>query len=189
MKCQHCRNNEATVHLVEMSEGRRRDLWLCGECADAEQWRRLDAVTDPHASNDTPQIPDSLPADNATFDSMLKFLGQPTSKSGKTSHLANCSHCGHTWGDFQETGQLGCARCYSAFRKMLLPMLAAFHRHATHLGKTPLGRAGGDSRLIEISRLRVALEEAIASENFEEAARLRDQLHALQQREQGNAHE
>ncbi len=179
MKCQHCGQREATVHLVEMDASRRRDLWLCSECAEAEQWRRMDSVSDRDQDEDVPgeqggEIP-------GAFDAMLAFLGQagrPEPRDGETA----CGHCGTTWVDFQSSGRLGCARCYQAFRRPLLPLLAAFHRHATYMGRAPRARAGGDTGVIEISRLRVALEKAIATEDFEEAARLRDQLHALEER-------
>ncbi len=113
---------------------------------------------------------------------MLKFLGQPAPESEKLFLKTACPHCGQTWKEVQESGQVGCARCYTAFRKLLLPMLAAFHRHATHLGRSPQARSGGGNHLVETSRLRVAMEKAIACEDFEEAAKLRDQLHALDQR-------
>jgi len=113
---------------------------------------------------------------------MLRFLGSSAAEAAGPDPAVSCSHCGTSWADFQDTGKLGCARCYNAFRLRLQPLLAAFHRHATHMGRAPGSRSGGSMRLVEVSRLRVALEKAIAGEKFEEAARLRDQLRILQVR-------
>ncbi len=182
MKCQHCGNNEATVHLVEMADGKRRDLWLCTECAEAEQWRRLDyAGRDPGAADAEPGSSAHGGFDE-TFDSMLDFLGRLSLEAEEGGNEKPCPHCGATWRDFQESGQLGCARCYTVFRSRLLPLLESFHRHAAHMGRSPHSRSGGGSNLVEISRLRVVLEKAIAAEEFEEAARLRDQLHLMERR-------
>ncbi|PJA76949.1 hypothetical protein CO151_01105 [bacterium CG_4_9_14_3_um_filter_65_15] len=180
MKCQHCSNREATVHLVEMDGKANRDLWLCSECADAEQWRRLDAIASGSFAKDDVPPADEVPGD--AFDSMLRFLGSSAAEAAGPDPAVSCSHCGTSWADFQDTGKLGCARCYNAFRLRLQPLLAAFHRHATHMGRAPGSRSGGSMRLVEVSRLRVALEKAIAGEKFEEAARLRDQLRILQVR-------
>ncbi len=77
---------------------------------------------------------------------------------------------------FQQTNRLGCADCYLAFSSSLLPLLSRFHRHPSHLGKRPGQASGLGNQLIEITRTRVALEKAIATENFEEAAKLRDRI-------------
>ncbi len=191
MKCHHCRKNEATVHLVDTAEGRPREVWLCAECAETEQWRRLDSLTGVPGEEDgeAAGLP-GPPFEAWGFDSMIRFLGRCDPEAGSTEQGTVCPHCGHRWQDFQATGQLGCARCYTAFRRLLLPLLAGFHRHATHLGRAPGTRSGGGTHLVEISRLRVGLEKAIAAEEFEEAARLRDQLHALESRfDQGGPRE
>ncbi len=185
MKCQQCGIKEATVHLVERNAGKQRDLWLCSECAEAEQWRRLDAVNrEPGSGEDQPDLP-GLPEQDElaeVFDSMLGFLGQAAGQPLPAEPVKPCPQCGATWHDFHESGRLGCARCYASFRSRLVPLLTAFHRHATHIGRAPGDRNGGGNRLVELSRLRVAMEKAIAAEEFEEAARLRDQLRILAQR-------
>jgi len=63
---------------------------------------------------------------------------------------------------------------------LLLPFLGRFHRQVTHLGRFPDFAAGTPSRLGEITRTRIALEKAVAAEDFEEAARLRDLILGLE---------
>ena len=59
-------------------------------------------------------------------------------------------------------------------------ILSHLHRHVSHLGKVP----GSDPRKSSVSnalaRARVALEKAIAGEDFEKAARLRDEIQRLE---------
>ncbi len=187
MKCQHCGNKEATVHLVEMLEGRRRALWLCADCAEVEQWRRIESVGRKGRGGSE----DEDPGDRGLFrgpeelgresDSLSGFLGHDAfvGASGEGAEPA-CPQCGHLWADFQNTHRLGCAACYATFRPRLLPMLAGFHRHASHLGKVPPSRDGRGSVLVELTKLRVSLEKAIAAEDFEKAAALRDRMRQLE---------
>ncbi|MDD5718691.1 MAG: UvrB/UvrC motif-containing protein, partial [Candidatus Krumholzibacteria bacterium] len=53
-------------------------------------------------------------------------------------------------------------------------LLNRYHRTAVHLGKAPRARGPRAALRLELARLRSALEAAIASEDFEDAARLRD---------------
>jgi len=75
---------------------------------------------------------------------------------------------------------LGCPRCYESFRGPLLSILSHMHRHVSHLGKVPRQTDGSVDRRGTLRRTRVALEKAIAAENFEKAARLRDEIQRLE---------
>ena len=188
MKCQHCHKNEAEVHIVEVVEGRRLSVWLCAECSEAEQWRapefggRGSSVGDPAARFDGMFMPGPEGLGPAMeSETLASFLGR-TDPEARTAadDAAPCPHCGHTWVRFQQSSRLGCARCYTAFRARLVPLLAGFHRHASHLGKTPASGRGRDNKLVELTRLRIAMEKAIVGEDFETAARLRDTMRGLE---------
>jgi protein arginine kinase activator len=58
------------------------------------------------------------------------------------------------------------------FTKGLTPLLQRFHGATRHVGKAARRREGAMERL----RMRARLREAIAREDYEEAARLRDLL-------------
>jgi protein arginine kinase activator len=112
------------------------------------------------------------------------FLGGllDISDSQKKEEDAVCPLCGLTFANFKKKGRFGCAGCYEAFRKQLLPLLKRIHSADHHVGKTPgkpLMRADGEEKAKE---LRDRLERAIRLEDYEEAARLRDQLGGLEQR-------
>ncbi len=150
MKCHRCGLREASVHWLEMNAGERRSLWLCADCAASRE--QAPAASEPQVS----------------------FLGQ-----GLGSAAAACPGCGTTLEDLRRDNRLGCARCYVTFRSTLLPLLARFHRHISHVGKVP-GGVQPTTRLAEITRLRLGLTKAVAAEEFERAATLRDRLRELE---------
>jgi protein arginine kinase activator len=78
--------------------------------------------------------------------------------------------------------RLGCPDCYETFAAELLPLIKAMHRSDQHMGKVP-SREGTAVRLSsEIAVIQKALDQAIAGENYEEAARLRDQIQGARNR-------
>ena len=93
-----------------------------------------------------------------------------------------CSRCGFTRGKFQQTGRLGCSQCYLTFSDDILNKLGPMHRGLRHLGKYPAGFEGDDFSERLLSECQERLEEAIQEENYEEAARIRDEIRQLSAR-------
>ena len=82
----------------------------------------------------------------------------------------NCPACGLTYAAFKAEGRFGCAHDYDAFREVLEPLLERIHRATEHDGKQPLSlRRAARARNAQGSH-----EAAVATEDYEEAARLRD---------------
>jgi protein arginine kinase activator len=85
-----------------------------------------------------------------------------------------------SWSDFRQTGLLGCEHDYAAFDKDLTPLLQRAHDGATHhLGKVPTRRGGTTvpvKRQVDLNRLRKELSRAVEAEDYEKAAKLRDQI-------------
>ncbi len=90
-----------------------------------------------------------------------------------------CPRCGETYAEFQKTGMLGCAECYHAFQKELTPLITRMQGRAQHAGRRPPVSEEEQARMSRMEELRALMEAAVATENFEEAARLRDELKAL----------
>ena len=91
-----------------------------------------------------------------------------------------CPVCGFTQADFKKTGRLGCSVCYVTFSEGLGSLLKAMHKGTEHVGKRPQ-RAARDIELDDRRRaLTKDLEKAVAEENYESAAALRDQLKQLE---------
>ena len=86
-----------------------------------------------------------------------------------------------TFSDFRDQQRLGCPHDYEVFQEELHPLLETIHSETTHCGKVPKRAPGASQRRVQIIKLRNDLKRAIAEENFEDAANLRDQIHNLEQ--------
>lgn len=83
-----------------------------------------------------------------------------------------CPVCGITFEEYERTGLVGCAACYDAFRKELMPVIRGIHGKTTHEGKRPLGDGKMFELLEEQKRLRAELESAIREKRRQDADRL-----------------
>lgn len=171
MNCHMCGQREATTHLLELINGERKSVWLCDICASGRAENGGDGPGLPHLGD-----AGSLSGESA---SLASFLGQVAAAGDGTVRVAACPACGYEIKSFQDNNRLGCPKCYVHFRTQVLPILARYHRHASHLGKVPRQAGGLASQQGEITRLRVSLEKSIRGEDYEEAARLRDVMRKL----------
>jgi protein arginine kinase activator len=95
-----------------------------------------------------------------------------------------CEACGATLQDFRDTGRLGCARCYVTFEPAMRTLLRRVHGASRHMGEpyvspgsgAPDARGTGELAAPDVAVLREQLQRAVESENFELAARLRDEI-------------
>ena len=74
--------------------------------------------------------------------------------------------CGITLAEFKAEGRLGCANDYDSLRGALEPLLERIHRSVIHAGKAP--------RAVRLREWKRQMQAAVAAEEYEEAARLRD---------------
>lgn len=160
MTCQRCQD-EAVVHLTELVDGRRRERHLCAACA-----REAGLVL--------PDAPADLGLDGVLEALIKKHVGELVGELAESS----CPDCRLRYVDFRTGGRLGCPQDYQVFREGLLPMLQRFHGATRHVGKRARSRPGAALRL----RLRSRLRQAVAREDYEEAARLRDQIRPKDER-------
>lgn len=91
-----------------------------------------------------------------------------------------CPKCHLVYSAFKETGRLGCSECYTTFRAQLRPLLRRIHGSTKHVGKTPIRDAARVALRREIQRLHEDLQRAIEHEEFETAARLRDEIRVIE---------
>ncbi len=185
MKCQRCGKNEASIHYIEIEDEQKSHLWICEDCA------RTEGISADLDDLDDPDDPDAGSADSAApgpvTDGLDVFLGgmlddvDTAAAAERPAQPADCARCGYSYDQLQENGLLGCPDCYEAFRERILPMLRRYHREIGHVGKAPRAEGPRASLRREMAELKTAIEVAIASEAFEEAARLRD---AIKQKEQ-----
>ena len=166
MTCQQCEQREAVVLLKQVEGGEVRVLHLCEECSAARG------------------LPESEEAAKTPLGAFLAAMGGDAGAEGSLSSgaaLAECPGCGATLQDFRRTGRLGCATCWSTFEGPLRGLTRRVHGATRHVGEfyLPPGAEAGDQAAL-VRRLREGLAAAVADENFEQAAELRDRLRGLE---------
>jgi protein arginine kinase activator len=109
---------------------------------------------------------------------MLSTLVQGVRKGGLATQ-AKCPDCGITFEEFKTKGRFGCPRDYEVFKDSIGPLLEKIHGTRRHTGRLPRG-AGEGSRGDRLLRLRRDLQNAVGAENYEEAARLRDEIRRVE---------
>lgn len=155
-ECQICNVNEATVHLTQFVDGEVRKLHLCKECA-AKSGINVD---------------ESM----SIADLLLGAAGGGAAQDDGKEPDVSCPQCHMRRSDFRKTSRLGCPHCYAAFASDLEEVLDSFQKSRIHKGKTPARLAQRTAWTNAVRALEGRLAAAVAAEDFEEAARLRDQL-------------
>ena len=158
MLCDVCKCNDATVFLTQILEGKMQKVNLCDACSKEK------GVQDPTGF--------------ALADLLLGIGAAEEIEKGSATQ--KCPVCGFTQADFKKTGRLGCSGCYRTFAEGLESLLKAMHKGTEHVGKLP-ERAARQMQLNDKMRaLNDNLENAVAEENYEIAASLRDQIKRLE---------
>jgi protein arginine kinase activator len=160
MQCQICHKNDATIHLTEISAGSRTEMHLCEQCAVEQDIN----------------VKSHIPI-NELLSNLL--ASQPTDEEieGPPDTSAVCPNCGITLNQFSSEGLLGCPYDYEFFEKALTPLIARAHNDAaTHRGKVPSRTPRQVKNQMELFDLRRRLQDAVESEDYELAARLRDSI-------------
>ncbi len=163
MQCQKCGEKEAKVHLTKIINNKKQELHLCSECAE-----------------EIGQI--SFSSDPFSFKHLLSGMIKPDFMQAQipASQVQTCDNCGLSYQEFAEQGLFGCARCYDNFSQQIEYIIRKVQGGSEHRGKIPL-RQGEEIRLQrKIKDLRVKINEAVAVENFEKAAELRDKIKDLE---------
>lgn len=158
MLCMICKTREARVHLTQIDQGKIKKVDLCEQCAKEK------GVDDPTGY---------------ALADLLLGLGVQQESSQPTSTVTTCRSCGLTATDFKKSGRLGCPDCYPTFKEILTGWLKSMHRSTRHTGKRPGAVRRSVSVNEQLAQLQQQLAEAIAVENYEEAARIRDRIKAL----------
>ena len=154
MLCDECGKNPASIKMVTVVAGERRELNLCPECAAK---RRI-----PPKSIGMGQL-------------LAAVLNAP--RQEKEMETSVCPACGTKLSQILRTQRVGCSQCYEQFHAQIGALLKKAQGADTHIGRQPERERKDEESAL--SRLRQELEMAVACENFEEAAALRDAIHAL----------
>jgi|YelNatPaOPRAMG01_1025707.scaffolds.fasta_scaffold00118_51 protein arginine kinase activator len=167
MLCEICHSRPATVQLTQIVNAQKLELHMCQRCAEEHGFTLPFAVL--------PHLLGGL---------LLKAISQ-THPEVASEALPRCPVCGHCYRDVERTGLLGCAECYNTFAEQLRTLLRRIHGSSKHIGSRPPHLR---HQVVTQSpdEIRKALEEAIAREEYERAAELRDLLRDLLRQAKGS---
>jgi protein arginine kinase activator len=162
MLCEKCNLQEATVHLQQTINGETKDIYLCADCAGDGEF--------------------GISFENLFQGFLESFFGaKPSFAYGKKAQIPEqttnrCAVCGLTYENLKKTSKLGCAECYVTFKNELNYIIKNIQGSNTHEGKFP--KRGGQEFIQkrEVEILKAKLKKAVEDEEYEVAARIRDEI-------------
>lgn len=162
MLCDSCKSQPATVFLTQIVDGKMQKLNLCEPCS------KKNGVNDPTGF---------------ALADLLLGLGttQELETATTTGADGQCPTCGFTQADFKKTGRLGCSDCYETFSGQLQPLLGGMHKGTRHVGKVPARQFRALELSNRLTDLRTSLQRSVADEDYELAAKLRDEIRQVEQ--------
>lgn len=157
------------MFYTQVADGKLKKFVLCEACA-AEK-----GITNPEGL----LMAEELLAPNQAAEMISEVPSLDSSEK--------CLSCGFTLADLQKVGRLGCPDCYRAFSGEITQRLPSMHKGDVHRGYMPAELVKQHEFKVELLDLHSELDAAIDDEKFEEAARLRDRINELENREKKGA--
>lgn len=157
-----CKDKVATIRLKEIINDMVTELQLCQACFEERELKGGG-----HAVGSVDKA-------------MSALAGQTGAGKKADAKPLQCSTCGASEEDLKNNGRLGCGDCYDEFEVSIQPILTRVHNATEHRGKAPHEAARNLDFKVEMRRLQEDLQEAILSENYERAAKLRDKIRQFQ---------
>jgi len=164
MKCQRC-PKQATFHITDIERGKPKEFHFCDEHARQ------------HLS---PSTEGGEKAEMSSLAEKLSQGGLETARESTSVEKQVCPLCQMSFQEFRNTGRLGCPYDYEVFRDELMPLLENIHEETRHTGKFPRRAPRDPVRQTELIQLRNEQKRAIASEDYETAARIRDKIKSIE---------
>lgn len=171
MICSRCHAKEATVIVSGSINGTTTTVHLCADCANSINEQLLKVFP------------------GQAVDALLGLMGKAgpspgSDPSGETDEDGGlCPECGCRFSGEGMPQLLGCPVCYTTFEDRLIPLFRQMHRGTRHVFSDEQAGADVDSsnvdRQVERQRLRARLQQAVADEQYEQAAEIRDALDRL----------
>ncbi|MEO0092650.1 MAG: UvrB/UvrC motif-containing protein [candidate division WOR-3 bacterium] len=158
--CDFCQKNEASITVTRVDkDGKSTELHLCAKCASQ---KGIGDIVKPHLS-------------------IVEILAELKAKIKDEDRKLVCPNCKLSYADFKRFGRLGCGVCYEAFAPRLLPLIKRMHGSVKHIGRKPaVGQKVAEIKF-EVKRLRDELKKAIAAEDYEKAAQIRDRIKQVEE--------
>lgn len=161
MKCQKCAK-PATFHITDIIEkGKHQEFHFCDEHARQH-------LTPPEETIETSPI--------GELAKKLAVSPPGMSREATAADKQVCPVCQITFLEFRNSGRLGCPHDYEVFRDELMPLLESIHGETRHSGKVPKRAPRNTQQQTTLIQLRNELKRAVAAEDYEAAAQLRDKI-------------
>lgn len=185
MLCEQCRKREATVKYVEVAGGVKTEHNLCAQCAGKLDLGQYSALFE-----------GEFPLGKL----LSGLLGIPDAAQDESRFAGVvCPVCGTTYEDFVKNSRFGCEDCYSVFDPLIGENIRHLQGSERHVGKRPAAYGDTAERTASgedlgdreakapeagedrIQRLSLQLKNAVRREDYQEAARLRDEIRGLKE--------
>jgi len=170
MICERCRMRLATLKYTEVINGQAMTRNICETCLKEIQG---DATVGFEMAGEAPG-PKGIFAEAAV---------EPKPAQAGVSVVPDktCEFCGTKLSEVLRTGVVGSAACYEAFRTELEPVLREHQVAVMHRGKSPHVTDEREHMRRDLQSKRGMMRSALRSENYEEAARLRDAIRGIEE--------
>lgn len=164
MLCQNCGKVQATRHYKSNINGAVQEAHLCADCARELGYEQTFEASFPHFG--------------FGLGSLLSDLFPMPSAQLKPANA--CPLCGSTLADISGSGRLGCEECYDVFSDALDPYLKRMYGNAAHTGRVPKSAGSQIKARRELERLKNEMNTAVQAQEYEKAAKLRDEIKHLE---------
>ncbi|MBE6763236.1 MAG: hypothetical protein E7553_02610 [Ruminococcaceae bacterium] len=161
MNCQHCQKRPATTHIKCTVNGKKSEMYVCAECAAKHGIEVFGGTAGIGVEN------------------LFGGLFAAPSLRDPDEH-ERCRFCRKSFREIVQSGVVGCPECYIQFYDRLQPSIQRVHGKTTHVGKIAASGSPQMRKKREIAALKEELTKALASQDYERCAVLRDQIKELE---------
>jgi len=174
MKCDFCHKNDATIHIQEILNGKKKNLNICAECASEKNIAEAEI--------------EGFNLSEILYNLSSQMMNNASPQKEDQSHdhfnvphsTVVCGKCGWDTNRFRDSGRLGCAECYSVFDFLLGTAIKNMHKGNIHIGKHPgIANSSNAELAMRVMSLQKELEQHVLKEQYEEAAKIRDRINEL----------
>jgi protein arginine kinase activator len=159
MKCEMCSKNIAILQIQQIVNNKKKSVRLCEKCA--KDLGIMDEEQDDKSKLTIPNLFSNL------------FEGLPR----KHSHaVKKCDTCGTSLKTIINDQRVGCTECYSAFGPQIDEVVHDLFGDTRHMGKLPKRFLMYKQFFYDINGLKKQLKIAEKTEDYENAAILRDRI-------------
>lgn len=200
MLCEKCRTREANIRYTEVINGIKTEHNLCSQCAREMDFGHYSAMFDT-----------DYPIGKLLSD-LFGLTGEETEQEDAGLDQVVCPTCHTAYSDFVKNSRFGCPDCYGVFDLLMSENIKRIQGSVNHKGKHPRFHyenefgterkaSGAESNAVEktgwnpedaereekLAVLKSKLQEAILEEEYEQAAKYRDEIRELKERTEKHA--